>query len=1129
MKSRSDPFVAAYERLNNAQKKAVDTVEGPVMVIAGPGSGKTEILSLRVANILRLTHATPDNILCLTFTESAATNMRQRLATLIGERAYRVAIHTFHSFAVEVISRHPEYFYGGAYMSPADDLTRMEIVEDALRALSHGHPLRSEHPEQGFVFRRPVMEVIERAKKAGLEPREFAAVIAANEEDYMLLNPFIHRMFSGRLSKKEFPQIETVLRDIQKVASQRPITLVSHAPWKPYARVVADSLAAAYQEAQETDSTTPLSVWKSSWTEATEDGQRVLKDGGDRLLRMQEVGRIYETYQRELFARGFYDFDDMILDVIEAIETHAALRAYVQEQYQYVLVDEFQDTNDAQMRLVRSIVDSPVNEGRPNLMVVGDDDQAIYRFQGADVSNILSFTAQWKDVAVVTMADNYRSTQSILNAAETVIVRGQDRLARLLPGVEKKLRAAHKGLSEGSIRHVSLPSSPHEYHFVASEIHRMITVEGVSPDSIAVISRKHRQLEELVPYLKTVSVPIRYEREQNVLEEPHIKQLILLARFVASIADGKGDEADELLPSILSFPFWGIERVVVWELSIQAKRAHGGSWLAAMRQYNDLRVQAIASFLIDLAGDAKTEPLEYVLDKLIGAEGTVLEEDEDEVRETATSQKGNFVSPFKRYYFSKERFTHARADYLSFLSSLRTFITALREYKRGRIISINDLVAFVSFREKNNMPLNNKSPFANAEQAVSLLSAHKAKGLEFEIVFVLSCLDVVWAGRGEPKRLTLPKNLPIEQGGDTEDDRLRLFYVALTRAKRHLILSSYTHGESGESMSPLRFLLPGETTEAHPSFEPQSVSVPEAPHTTEVLEASFLSFHTPPYRGEEEALLKHVLVDYQLSPTHLNNFLNVAAGGPQKFIETNLLLFPQAKSSSAVFGTAIHEALFRAVVYVKKHQTFPSTDMVIEWCHDALVRARISEHDTRVQKERAVKALTAFLGARAHELQGGDLVEVDFKAQGVLVGGAHVTGKIDRLHRCADGTFEVIDYKTGRALSFWDRGDEHDRIKLHQYRRQLCFYKLLVEGSRDFSKEKVSVGTLQFVEPDGKQMVSLSLPLDASSVERVAALARAVYTLIVQVRFPVVEHYTKDEQGIRQFEEDILAGTCRFL
>ena len=143
-------FDDRYRALNIRQKEAVDTIDGPLLVIAGPGSGKTELLSLRVGNILRQGHIAPHNILCLTFTDTGAINMRERLVSLIGPDAYRVSVFTFHAFCNHIISRHPEYFWSAAHFSQASDITRAEILESLFTSLPHGHPLASFHPEKGY-------------------------------------------------------------------------------------------------------------------------------------------------------------------------------------------------------------------------------------------------------------------------------------------------------------------------------------------------------------------------------------------------------------------------------------------------------------------------------------------------------------------------------------------------------------------------------------------------------------------------------------------------------------------------------------------------------------------------------------------------------------------------------------------------------------------------------------------------------------------------------------------------------------------------------------------------------------------------------------------------------------------
>jgi len=1133
-----------YKKLNKEQKKAVDTIEGPLLVVAGPGSGKTEILSLRVGNILRQTDTLPGNILCLTFTESAALNMRERLAKLIGAEAYRIAIHTFHDFCVSIIQRYPEFFYGGALFESADELSQTAVLEDILETLPHTNPLRSFHPEQGYVYLRNILSAIGYLKKAGLRPEEFKNVIEHNKKSAEIASKILGSVFDERLTKSSIPTLETSVRALLEAAEvEEKASPFPAAFFKPLLVTVAESLGQAVAKAEESDSTKPLSLWKQKMMKVDDNDNRVFKDELG-LDKMTSLALIYERYQARMHTDGLYDFDDMILDAIAAVESNPRLRSEIQEQYQYILVDEFQDTNTAQMRLLHLLTDAPVNEGRPNLMVVGDDDQAIYKFQGAELSNILDFRKTFLDVELVTMTDNYRSTQNILDLSTRIIRRGENRLENLIPELEKTLVASNPEMKKatdkgtGGIIHRTFPSNLHEYHFVSREIKRLIEA-GHKPEEIAVIARKHRELESLVPYMRGALVPIRYEREQNVFLEPHIQEIIVIARFVASLNRKDQTEADNYLPQILSFPFWNISREEIWRLSVEANKGreedgvwHIRGWLELMLEHKNTKLQEIAHFLIELGAKAQNEPLEKILDMIIGAHTVLLVESEDDdddafFDEKKSSKKGTeqFVSPFKEYYFSQEKFTHARTEYLSFLSSLRVFVRALREYKSGKLLSILDLVAFVDLHEKNKIALNDKSPFASAKEAVSLLTAHKAKGLEFETVFILSCQDEVWAGRSLPNKLPMPLNLPIEPAGDGEDDRLRLFYVALTRAKHDLYLLSYEVDDTGERSSSLRFLLPQEGEEEFlKSAEAASTDLPE---THEVLTASWLSYHTPPFLGEEEDLLRSLLEKYQLSVTHLNNFLDITKGGPQLFLEQNLLRFPQAKTPSSSFGSAIHRTLEKVSVELRRTGEILDEETLLKWFEEYLRRERLSSNDFVLFRDKGREALTTFYKKKKEFFLPSDKTEVNFKNQGVTIGEAHLTGKIDRVVDTGGGNVEVFDYKTGKAPTSWQGKDDREKIKLRNYERQLIFYKLLVEHSRDYAHSHASRGVLQFIEPQKDNIIELSLDLTAEKekIERTRRLVEIVFKKIMNLDFPDVSKYSSDLEGNIAFEDDLLLGT----
>lgn len=221
-------FEEQYKLLNKEQKKAVDTIDGPLLVIAGPGSGKTQILSMRVGKILKESQILASNILCLTFTESASVNMRIRLASLIGGEAYRTAIHTFHNFCVEIIQKYPEYFYSGAFFSPADELTQIQILQEIFDKLPQRNPLRSEHPEQGFVFLRDSLKIIGYLKKAGILPEEFRKIIKNNQKILPEINSILEKAFIDRLSNGSIDKISKAVEEISLLSEKYKTGCVSN-------------------------------------------------------------------------------------------------------------------------------------------------------------------------------------------------------------------------------------------------------------------------------------------------------------------------------------------------------------------------------------------------------------------------------------------------------------------------------------------------------------------------------------------------------------------------------------------------------------------------------------------------------------------------------------------------------------------------------------------------------------------------------------------------------------------------------------------------------------------------------------------------------------------------------------
>ena len=1121
-------FKERYRNLNDAQKRAVDAIDGPVLVVAGPGSGKTEILSLRVANILKQTDIAPSNILCVTFTDSASVNMRKRLAEIIGRDAYRVAIHTFHSFGVEVIDKNPEFFYNGANFIPADELIRLGIVENILRELDHDNPLRSEHPEQGFVYAKAIIGAISNLKKAGILPEEFQAILEHNKSELEFANPLLGRVFDERLSKASLGAVAELIEKFESYKS-KPFPLAHLKPWLPN---MVHSLKRALLDAEEMGKATPLSGWKTKYTKKDDAGERVHKDWIN-LGKMYSLADIYAAYREEMYARGFYDFDDMLLETIGALQKSDRLRYDLQEQFQYVLVDEFQDTNDAQVRLLHLISDAEVHEGRPNVMAVGDDDQAIYKFQGAEISNILDFKGAYREPEIVTMTENYRSTQPILDLARCIIKKGEERLENVLPEMEKELVASNPNIDKGDITYKIFPTNAHEFHYIAKEVRRLID-GGKDPNDIAVISRTHQKLREIVSYLNMEEVPVNYERQQNVFDEPHIKQLVTMGRFVATLARKNIEDADEFLPEILSYPFWGLDRKTIWDIAVASrpKDEPQRQWLGVMRESENRHVREIAGFFDDLAGKAQTETLETVFDHMVGAAQVLVAESEDEDDEeyqksNLKNQENVYKSPFREYYFGFEEFKKNRTEYLTFLSSLRVFVHVLREYKNGEQLTLDDMVTFVDLHEKNDLQVTDTSPFVNAKNAVNLMTSHRAKGLEFDTVFVISCQNDVWASGSRGSRLAFPENLAISPAGDNFDDQLKLFYVAITRAKSNLYLTSYNTTDVGKESVKLQFLDSHgiDNKEVKKILEGDICDIKSRAleDTTEVLMQSWDAIHTPPFVKDEEALLQTLLEDYQMPVTHLNNFLNVSRGGPQAFLEQNLLRFPQSMTPAAAFGSSMHKAVELLYTNLRKDGLIPGLEQVLEWFERELTMKRLSKEDYALYVKRGKDALEVYYKEKLSSFDPAHKIELNFKNQGVMIGDAHITGKIDKMIDVGGGGYEVVDFKTGHAFLKWEGKTPYEKVKLHNYKRQIIFYKLLVENSRDFmQKGVVERGLLEFLEPKNGKIIDLPLEIAGVDVERTKKLISAVYSKIMNLDFPDVSGYSQDLKGVLEFEEYLL-------
>lgn len=1081
-------FETRYKKLNDRQKEAVDTIEGPVMVVAGPGTGKTELLSMRAANILDKTDADPDNILLLTFTDSGANSMRTRLNQIIGPTSNRIAVHTFHSFASDVITNHSEYFYSGASFSLADDIAKYQLLVEILDELEHTNPLAS---KLNGVYTQigNIQTAISELKSSGLTGDELVAALDGNDAAIDALEPKALEVLDKRLSTKDFTAIEELWIHASNLnIPTMPGELLS------LTTVFTRSLRQALDAAGEVNKPKPLNDWRKEWLVGTE-GNRTFKVRQQQ-TKLRALAQVYTTFTYRMQSRGLYDFDDMLLNLVLALEQQPDLKAELQEKFQYVMVDEFQDTNLAQMRILHLLAEIPTGDA-PNILTVGDDDQAIYSFQGAEVKNILNFADEYAETKHIVLRDNYRSGNTILELARSIIIQADGRLEHRYEHIDKSLTA---NVEDADVSLHENPTETDEQAYIAEQIAAQIK-SGASPKDIAVIARKHSQLVALVPHLAAKDIPVNYEKRSNVLDIEPIVLIEDIAQLAVLLSQNKHDQANARLPQIIAHPAFGINPVDIYSLSIRAYE-NRQRWLDQMLVTPELK--AVAEWLITLSTHSKTMSLEQIIDAIIGRSSL-----------DATS----YVSPLYEHFFSRDKLEQNPDTYIEYIEALRTLRTKLQEHQPGQTLKLADLIAYTDLIRDLGITITNVHKPAENTQAVNLLTAHKSKGMEFATVYVIAANENVWGvkARGRGGSISYPVNMPLKRNSNSYDERLRLFFVALTRAKRELHISYHTLDDSGKEQIGAGFLasetLPASKTTAATSKEAQ----------TRNADIAWYGELVKPTRELKE-VLQPILERYKLSATHLNAFTSLDYGGPNEFLLGNLLKFPDAPKPELAFGNAIHNALQRAHTHYVAKGAHKALEDVIADFERALLDQQLPSSDYAKLQERGAEVLANFIPQHQDTFTPDDKAELNMAGQNVVLTDAKLTGKLDlvRIDKTAR-TITVIDYKTGTPLASLD----HKKAKAHRYKQQLIFYKLLIENSSDYSNYTVDRGIIQFVEPDKTtgEIVTLEMTFDPEEVEHTTKLINAVWHKIVHLELPDTSRYGDTLDDIRQFESDLITGT----
>lgn len=1101
-----------YKSLNEEQRRAVETTEGPVLVIAGPGTGKTRLLTTRVAYILENTDTSAGSILCLTFTDSAAAVMRERLAKLIGQDAYKVVISTYHSFGSDLIQNYPEYFTEFNTLKHIDELGVETTLRNIMERLPYSNLLKF-----ADVYVKDIKKLISDAKKALLSPDDLRTIAGSNEQFINSASKIVSKELAGftRVSKSNiglFTRIQKKVSDIPKVKPPKPGI-------EPLSEMFIRELDEALSQVAQDETTNPITLWKNAWLHKDDDGRFAVND--IKVCRkLRDAADIYEKYLAELSKHGLYDYDDMIVNAVSALEKYNDLRYSLQERYLYIMLDEFQDTNAAQLRLVELLTDNPVNDRAPNVLAVGDDDQAIYSFQGANYSHMLDFEKKlYKKVETIPLTKNYRSHRDILHLARGVAEQIEQRLHHHFPQIEKTLAAEGKDLpKEAVLQRREAKSDLEQFAWTAKKIRKLID-EGLPASEIAILAPKHKHLEPLISFMHQQNIPVRYEKREDVLDDPAIIQLMRMSELCLALKNRRHNEADAIWPEILSYDFWNIPTKRIWQLSWQAKAEHKTNWTDILLK--DKKLMPIALFFIRLSYLAGSERLEVMLDYLVGTSQL-------DLREAGLSA---YKSPYFTYYFGEKAIDVQFGRFWELLSNLTVLRARLRNYKPGstRGLLLEDFVQFASDHRQAEIKVLNTNPHQEADQSVQIMTSFKAKGQEFSAVFILALSEDFWGSKDKSysSKISLPLNLKhIRYAGMDMDERLRLLYVAITRAKSQLYLLSYKSFFNGKQTTRLQYLR--ESGDDDGSVK--SSLLPEASQrildTDGIKGEPVAEFAAYWYQRHSDALakkdLRELLIDrlksFQLSPTHINNFINLEHSGPRKVFLNDILKFPETTSLEGEYGDAIHSALLFIHAENHKASKLPTYSRALKHFESKLASKRLGAEETKLLMEKGETCLAAYLKQRSKTVAKANECEYNFRDLGVFIGDAHMGGKIDKIIKNEKNkTLTIVDYKTGRPYSKWESS-----TKLHRYKQQLYLYKILIENSKKFKDYTISDAYLEFVDPDDNGAIrELHLIFEDKETARIKLLAEAIWNHIQALDFPDAGKYPKTLTGIKQFESDL--------
>lgn len=781
--------------LNPDQLRAVTHRDGPLLVVAGAGTGKTQVITRRIAWLIASRLAKPSEILALTFTDKAADEMSVRVDQLVPYGYTDTQISTFHAFGDRIIR---EFALELGLPPDIRVLTRAEVV----------------------IFLREHLYEFELDEYRPLgDPTKFLAALAT--------------LFSR--CKDE---------DIT------PATYTAHA-----GRVTAEAVALSAAVAE---NAAPTDAERDTADAMAEDARR-----------QAELARAFATYQRLLAENGCIDFGDQVALALRLVRESAAARTAIAGRFRYLLVDEFQDTNRAQAELV-----SLLAEPHRNVTVVGDDDQAIYAFRGAAVENILDFQARYRSARTVVLRRNYRSLAPILDASYRLVrFNDPDRL-EVRSGIAKRLRPARQGPLAAPVRLEAFATGSEESDWIAADIRRRIST-GARPRDHAVLVRANGHADPVLRALNVAGIPWRFSGASGLYARPEVR---LLMAFLRTVADPDSSVDLYALAASEVYAVDGEDLTAIVNMARRRNRSVREVMEELERQPGILRIGPASRAAVSrLTGDvaryaamAADRPAGEVLYAFLRDSGLLAR-----LAEATTNGTDEGLGNVARFF-----------DIIRAQSGLLA----------------DDRAVFVARHLQTLIDAGDDPATADLDpdaDAVAVLTVHKAKGLEFPVVYLPGLVAGRFPGNGRGEPLPLPAALG--RGEVPTPDRAlaeerRLFYVAMTRARDELILSHAADygGARARRISP--FVL--EALDLAPASTDPAAGVAAASPVERLAAFAAVDVPVPATRRPIEEPLS-------LSFYQVDDYLTC----PRKYQYAHVLRVPMAPHHAIVYGAALHKAV----------------------------------------------------------------------------------------------------------------------------------------------------------------------------------------------------------------------------